>query len=300
MRLLAVALLLVGCNPFARHHEASGVLSDDLASLRTRYIEIKASYLDLADQPTGWLAVSDCDALLFNGLAAAVGLPVKLDLAEKEPGKLYRRPGADCYASGESSSTVSRDMITGALWGYWRTKNLAAAQRLANYGQSHDWIMGEPFPAAASRVVMSINDYGTLGRLIVALSNSKDQRDYFHVPMVYLPVAEDYEKHIQALSILLDGEITGSSALALDIDTLMLDRLTALAGDSPKDALFQAALGVYNADFGPAIALLLDDAYVYPTYVRGGSDAATSAYQIVHKLFAMNIVLKHSDGGVPQ
>lgn len=299
MRTVLLVALLCACNPFAKHHEASGVVSDDLATLRDLYVKTKASYVDLADQPTGWLAVSDCDAALFNGLVAAAGLPVKTELGEKEPGKLYRRPGPDCYVAGESSSTISRDMLVGYFWAYWRTRNLGAAERLADYGQAHSWIMGEPFPAAASRVVMSVNDYGILGRLIFALSGGKEQRDYFHVPAVFLPVAADYEKHIQVLSILLDGEITGGNALALDIDTLMLNRLQSLADDSPNDALFQAALGVYTADFAPAIRLLLDEEYVFPSYVRGSTDAATAAYQYAHWVFAANIVLTHSDGGVP-
>ncbi len=285
--------VLVACGILQKHSETDVSSTPATTVLEHRYQEKLAELNAKADQETGWPSATDCDGTLWAGLAAAAGAGVQLQLAEHAPGEIHRRPATPCWtdAGGDqgSASTVSRDMMTGYLWGIWARRDLAAAQRLADYGDAHTWIMGEP-ASDLSRVAMGTNLTGLLCRMVDKLSAGGDSRKCKNIPEAYFPVSGDYELHIQVLDILLQGEVNGGLKL-LDIDGMMLDRLKEAVAENPNDALFQAALGVYTGDFTASTNLLNSDSYVSPTYVRGADN-----YRLVDWVFAASIVLKHQKG----
>lgn len=290
---LALLFCLSAC---ARHHAETKPASDsrrgELQGLVAQKLQELAGQSDLT---TGWPSVRDCDAALWAGEALAAGAKPALSLAEWQPGEIHRRPLAsgECYPA-ESVSTVSKDMLLGYVYGSWAAGDLAALQRLADYGAAHEWVMGQPFPSEASRVVMAPDGAGLLGRAIEALSKGADKRLYREVPLACLTVSSDYEYHLQTLAILLDGEVADrlEGEALLDITTPCHDRLMANAAAFPKDALIQAAAGVYTGDFSAAYSLLLDPGYQAPSYVRGAP-----SYGTVHWLFAAHTVLKHEKDG---
>lgn len=298
LRLLLI-LSVVACSHSKNKAQDPGA-DERLEVLAEKFADKKASVSLLLDTETGWPSRSDCDGTLWAGKAKAVGLPVKLELAEYEPGQIHRRPPPSCWnkVDGDvgSKSTVSNDMILGYMWGLWNHKDLEAFKRLAKYGEDHNWVMGEP-AAMAARVILKTNQQGLLGRIIYDLSNGTDVRSYRRLFEYYPEVKEDYEMHLQALGILLQGEVNMDvanepGASLVDINDQMLQRLRDLVDADPKNPLFHAALGVYTGDFEKAITLLLDDTTPVPSYVRGDNPAALSG---VEWLFAADVILRTYD-----
>lgn len=287
--MVVAVVLAASCGYLERHDEKSAPAGSELDELRALR-DLKLAMLRAASDPaTGWPSVDDCDGTLWAGLAAAAGAGwVRIDLAEHAPGVIHRRP-TPCWTPEDgdvgSKSTVSNDMLSGYLLAIWRRADLEAARRLADYGEGHDWVMGAPFPAMATRVVMSTNLRGLLGSVIYRLSGGADSRDIRWLPPVYVAVSEDYERHLQTIGILLAGEL--GHGLALDVNGTLLERLKENAAAAPDDAFVQAVLARYSGDFEPPFALLLDPAYQCPTYVRGAD-----AYCMVHWLIAAEVVLR--------
>lgn len=308
LKILLLCFLAVGCAKERKHDESVGNITETKA-LKDKYEHLKFELQGMVDPDNGWPAPEDCDGLLWAGLTAALGLPVKLTLAEDQPGHWQRNPKKPpCWSleAGDQGAraTTSPDMMTGLLWAAWRTQDMGLLQRLAGWGETHEerlagilfgWIMGEPYPAEASRVVIRQNQYGLVGRMLYILSNGADDRSYRHEGTAYVQAPKDYERHIQTLGILLQGEANDGYRQygVVSIAEHELAVLKANAADHPGDALFQAAYGVYTGDFEQANALLLSDSYQYPSYVRGEPQRPL---ELVHWLFAAHIVLKYNGG----
>lgn len=287
--LLSAVALVASCGYWDHHADRSAPAGTRMDALRVAYQGWLEELRAAADPTTGWPSVDDCDGTLWAGEAVAAGADfVLVGLAELAPGEIHRRP-TPCWTpeGGDvgSKSTVSNDMLTGYLAALWRLGDLHAAVRLAEYGSLHDWVMGAPFPEEASRVVMSTNLRGILGTMIYQLSGGADSRDIRWLPPVYLPVVEDYERHIQTLGIRVAGEL--GHGLALDVNGQMLERLRENADAIPGDAFFQAMLGRYTGNFDRAFELLLDPGYQCPSYVRGAA-----SYCLIHRLIAADTVLR--------
>lgn len=180
-------------------------------------------------------------------------------------------------------------MLLGYIWCGWRAGKLDALQRLADYGEAHNWVMGEPFPEEAARVVLKPNQISLLGQALYALSGGDDNREYRHTPRKYFGGQTDYELHIQTLGIMLGSEISTAAREQglVDINGEELAILEQNAASYPGDALVQAALGVYTGDMTAAVNLLMSDSYEYPSYVRGAE-----LYKEAHWLFTASLVLR--------
>jgi hypothetical protein len=279
-----LTLGLSSCGVFERHKEKSPNADTRLTALQGEYVSRKAAYEEITLGTGGWPSVNDCDATLWAGEACSAGLQVRIQDAEYSPGEIHRRPAPSCFLNGQpngSASTVSNDMLLGYLSCLWQQQDLHALQRLADYGEAHNWVMGEP--ADSDRVYLKPNQQGILGRSLGALG---DSRSYANIPPAYFPVKADYEKHLQVLGILLNGEI--DSNFHLDVRGDMLDRLKDLADDK-DDALMQAAYGRYTGDQSRALDLLLGDTPI-PSYVRGEDN-----YKLVWWLKAASVVLEGYD-----
>lgn len=289
--------LALSCGLLKLHKEKDGSHSAETDALEVRFTKWQGELRNASDPETGWPSRGDCDGTLWAGLATAAGAGVRLDLAEYAPGVIHRRPFTPCWPDDtdgngkpDSATTISRDSLTGYLWGIWAQGNLGAAQRLADYGEANKWVMG--LPTGANEVEMRFNLTGLLCRMVDKLSSGADFRWCAAKPAVYVfPGDADYERHIMVLGILLQGEVAGGGPSLIDIDGEMLDRLEEAAGTDPRDALFAAALGVYTGNYEPALTLLNSDGYQCPSYVRGAE-----TYCLVHKLFAASIVLKYRKG----
>ncbi len=316
--LLAVAIVmaygLVGCSYFdADVPEHSSPSSTETQQLAVRADNVQAEIEAEADQATGWPSASDCDGTLWAGLACAAGVRnVNIDLAELSSGVIGRRPGphGDCRSDEQiatrSGSSVSNDMFQGFSWCVWRTKRLDLAQRFATACESRRLlqgalpacVIGEPYPESLDRVVLRPNGLSIVGKILYALTDHSDDRDYRTIPSVYSASGADFERHLAALGIALNGELTqgelplAAPELGVGVFT-MFDVLRRLADADANDWTAQAVLGVYTGDYAPSLKLLLAEPMVCPTYARGTTDADTAIYCKVSWLFAARLVLAH-------
>lgn len=319
--LAIIALSLTACSAFEKKADKPAADDPRIGELRLAAAQWSVSLTEKLDD--GWLARSECDSTLWNGLACAAGVPIKIELAEYSPGELHRRPAPSCWTkeAGDQGarSTISSDMILGYEACLWRRKDLDGLKRLASYGEAHDrtigWQMGEPYPEQLERVLLRPSAQGRLGTLIERLSDGDDKRSYRLIPELYAEVGADFEEHLQVVGMLIDGEADrlvrfktpgdevfeeGDQALEdlglIDIPKSGFQRLKDLARARPQDALIQCVLGIYTGDEMPPITLLLDPGYQCPSYVRSDDPAAAEAYCEVHKLLAADCVLRRFDG----
>lgn len=294
MRLaLLLALCLMSCSLLPGHKPKS-VDEDEraLASMLRDEFDLRlAAVRQLADPATGWPSVTDCDGTLWAGLLCAAGATeVNILEAEHFPGEIHRRPEIGCYPHDlngdgrpDSRSTISKDMVVGYVRCLWNRKDLEPLQRLADYGEESDWIMGKP-ESELGRVYIGVSNLpGIIGRAIDRLSEGYDRRPYRQWAPIFPPVKEDFEYHIQTQTILLEGDISGS------IRSQALERLGDHVKAMPNDYLAHVALGIYTDNMSEAVDLLLDDPEP-PSYVRGDSP---EAFALVHWLFAAKKALDH-------
>lgn len=300
--ILAILAVLVSCSK-ATEKPKAGPLSK-IEELRSAYEKKKDEAKEKFDKETGWPSKEDCDGTLWAGLARAAGVDsVAISLADYGNGKIHRRPGKPCWEGGKdlgSKSTVSRDMLLGYFWGQWAARDFAKLRDVAQYGEHHNWVMGEPFPEEAGRVLMTGNLIGLLGRLL-----KKDGTDkiYRKIQPLHSKSDTDYVRHLTVLFILLDGEAREGERYEWDAQVRMTyppevttmdvkpsekELLRWHAEKDPNDALFGVAFHLYeDGDFNKVADQLLDENFVYPTYVRGHEN-----YKIVHWLFVANQILK--------
>lgn len=264
--LLTICLFLAGCSYFEKHEEKTH--SSPIEQLQMKQYQIYSEVEAGLDPVTKWPTLRDCDGTLWAGIACAVGMPVGIHFAEYAPGEIHRRPYESCYTDRDNGSktTISRDMLTGYMACAHRWRDLSAMKRLAEYGEKNNWVMGKP-EWYVSRVLLGDNLKGILGRMIYELSFGADDRSYRSTPAIHLPVTEDYQRHIQVQTILLDNAITVPKTM--DITGNMLERLRANAEAKPEDPLFQAALGLFTGDQSKALELLMRDEMPCPSYARG-------------------------------
>lgn len=288
---IVFVLTLAAC---VSHKEQSSPASQR-ELLEQKKFTTSAELAKVADTETGWPSKTDCDGTLWAGIACAAGEPVKIELAEYSPGEIHRRPAPACWNSAQgdvgSKSTISNDGLLGYMWCAWAKKDLSAFQRLADRAETHDWVMGAPIEQVGD-VIMRPNQIGILGRAIYRLSDRNDDRYYRRTGRLYMPVEQDYERHLQALGIALQGEVTEGDLDLVDVDGLMLDRLKELVEAEPENPLYHAVLGVYTGDMAKAVELLLRDDSLVPTYIRGDNPVA---FLHTEWLFAASLALKRME-----
>ena len=141
-----------------------------------------------------------------------------------------------------------------------------------DYGEANKWQMGEP-GSAIGEVFLKPN-------VQIVLRRSADRGG--EAPTIYGPAKEDYQKHIQVLLILWEGEVYGA------ISKNAKDRLKDHSASFPEDVLFVTADSIYSGNIDTAIKLLLKG--VNPSsYVRGAD-----FYPMANWLMAARLALRHS------
>ncbi len=302
MKRLIPLFILAGCSYFERSVPEQSTTAAPRVDLQAKYDSMVAEIVAASDPVSGWHLNDDCDRTLWAGLACAAGVPgVKIDLAQLAPGVIGRRPDRACWDPelGEqgSKSTTSQDMATGYLLCAWRTKRLDLFETFATACESRSvgvdgqraCIIGEPWPAQAARVLLRSNLLGILGRAIYSISGGADKRDYRVLSPIYVGQPEaDYERHLQALGMIFDGEVDTQTPKLTDITPQQKDQLAALAAADPIDWTAAAGLAVYSGDYGPVLALLMAEPVVCPTYTRGDEIDCKVSWA-----FAARLVLDH-------
>ena len=228
-----------------------------------KYETLRFLYEKRLSEFEGWPSRTDCDAMLWAGIAKAAGVEIDLNEARSEDGKLYRRPGKDCYKKGQSRSDFSNDMLAG----YILASPPDDVARYYSYLESNNFVMGDGDIGAT---ILKPNIRATIGRII--------KRD-LGTRIPYLKSKKDYVRHIQMLLIYRDGLSTG---FITEQEYKMLKKY-----NRGKDYLLSSILAKYDGDNVESINMLLKD-IPSPSYVRGDR---VDRYRMAHWLLSAKISL---------
>lgn len=224
------------------------VETEDTLSLREKaayYIELLPSVQD----SYGFIGSKRCDSLLWTSL---VGLDSRVDVAieaaRAENDQWFRRPGKDCYKSGESKSTISRDMFTGLILHGVVHERLDLLQRIWDYAEEHKYIMGQGVP---SRTLMSGTLLSTLAQAIYYLGGP----DYAIrlTPAIWSSTSSGSDRHLKAIHIFLrewiDAPQVGEGRILKD-----------MMKEEPNNPLFAALNRQWSR-----VAQLLSNEFLWPS-----------------------------------
>ena len=286
--LLNLLLLLAACGQ-------SDYESSD--ALRAR----RESYLGLARQvqePVAGFVDSDkCDSLLHSALLGSGGAEVDLAAAREPSGRWLRRPThlPECLGSGDSRSTISRDMLVGVLWYAWAHRDLDMAERLWDFWESRDWKLGDSEHSLEpmSRIYGTPTLQATLAEVIHRLGGA--DHSIRRTPIRSVGGQTGFRKHLELLDILLWREMTG----ILSPDEYLI--VEQYARRYPEDALAQYVAGRYaEAErlllrHHPEDRLLTSADICSPlTYERDGRDPCPEegrTHAPIHFLFLSGLLL---------
>lgn len=204
-------------------------LPADLEQKQQIYRELAPS----RQNSNGFIETDHCDSLLLTSLLGAAGVPIAdIHAAEQEPGKWQRRDLASglCFPDGGSKSSISRDMLLGLMWYAWSQRDLTILEELYQYGEAHDWVMGEGDVARTGLRTLR----GTLAAAIHKLGGPhRPAAELITDPQ--LVAKSGYEAHLQILGMLLRGEIYG------ELPQRQLVIIGQLASSNPDSPIMQAA-----------------------------------------------------------
>lgn len=244
-----IALFITACGKKGEETYVEPTAKEKLQTKLVKYEELYKTQQDAF----GFIFTDKCDSLLFSSLAAT-NAKVSFDVtsAELNPGQWLRRPKAysECFAAGESKSTISRDMLLGLYWYIWSHKRLDLALDLYKYATAHNLVMGQGDPAAT---VLSPIMLATLAQLIHSMGGP----DYaVRYTTTVWTATEGYQAHLQALHILLRFELYGT------VNQNALNVLKVYRNNNPENPLFQYAISrLTDNDQTKAVDLLLKETY---------------------------------------
>lgn len=265
-RILLLSVLLISCGK--DKDQIDPVPSPRLQELKEAFEKNQALALELRDPATGWISVSDCDAMIWAGkyscsLGEASTVNLRASEYPEQPGRFDRRPPPFCWTKelGDqgSKTTWSRDMgIAGLIPAAWCKKDLKLLEDHAAFGEANNWNMGEP--VADGRGIYSNGLIGILYSTIKELGGENNEKR--KLPSFYFPGLNDYQAHLQMMDIWIRGEMKDS------ISSVMRDRIKEHSKREPDCPFYSYLNGLYSGSQDRTVELLLGSNEPKCSYVR--------------------------------
>jgi hypothetical protein len=197
-------LLMVACGPA---DSPTWRPSEELGQRAAGYVQLLPDVQD----PAGFVDTDRCDSLLFSALTAVgANQPIDIREAQLPDGQWLRRPVSypECFQSGQSASTISRDMLLGVFWYGWHFRDLDLLESTWQHLERNNFVAGE---GERSRTQVNPVLLGTLAQLIHRLGGP--DRAVRLTPAVWAPV-DGYERHLQVMHVMLRWEAGLESLVA--------------------------------------------------------------------------------------
>ncbi|SMF03248.1 hypothetical protein [Pseudobacteriovorax antillogorgiicola] len=229
---------------------------------RQQIAERRSLYLSSADTALDQYGfVEGCDGLLFSSLGVVGGLDIDLSQAESqvEPGRWYRSAGQDCFDTGRSESSISRDMLIGLAVALLQAQDLSAVERIIAYAEDNNGIIGEASNREDQfgRAFMTPSLEAIYHELRFRLGGiDSDRRGY--IPDL-TKGQRGFKAHLQGLGMLLRVQFYGG-LFAQDVEILQ-----ELANSQDRNSLFLALYGGLTDGDGDAAASALLDTEIFPS-----------------------------------
>jgi hypothetical protein len=203
-----------------------------------------------------------CDGLLFTALRGIGCGDVDIGTFQNAEGRWYRDPEHDCFIADRpqvengSDSSISKDMMVGAMNYLWWSKDLPKIDATIKYGKANNWVMGDAvdFETTSSKCLLSPGLVSLLFDMqenlsLGSISNTSQRTDV-------IPINTGFRAHLDVLHILLSGSVFGALTDS-EVETLKKQ-----AKRQPRNALFQAAYHLYtDGDQTIATELLMDESH---------------------------------------
>jgi len=203
--------------------------------LLSKYELYNALMLSHADS-NGFVDTDKCDSLLETALTNP---NANIFAAEVEPGTWLRRPQGyiECFAAGESRSTISRDQLLGVMLRCVNTRNIGCLKRLWDHGESTSWRMGEN---GWEHSIFTPDYIAVLAQAIYEVSRGKNDYTarWFKFPV--LSPETGYKAQLQVLFLMLREKVYGS------LDSSAERLFDQLADQNPRNPLMQVAAGRHD------------------------------------------------------
>ena len=287
MKLMAIILaifVVVGCGKKREANESPEPTMID--QLSTTYDAWIAQSIPMRGEHNGWITPSSCDGMLWTGLWASSprveGVDITASEYEQSPGRFGRRPPPHCWdeTNGDvgSKTTWSRDMLKGLMIWSYRRGHRDVLERHAEYGKRKNWKMGEPLDDG--RAVYTPSSIGELYSTIYAMGGEDNASRVW--PGTYTSGLNDYQAHLQMLSIYIRGTIAEQlnsadaipmpGAGLLDISNTMYDRIVEHSSREPLCPFYEYMRAVYDdGDLNHATELVMSPTWDCE-YMRDGDD----------------------------
>lgn len=252
IRLLMICfLILIACGSKERKDIDIDNRYETLEIKYNRYVEL----LNNAERfDSGWIT-KDCDGLLYNSIASISGVEnIDIEMAKDHNNKWYRTPRQNCYLTGQSGSSISRDMFLGLFWWIYQNQRLDLIKEIIDYGRDHKnvlgfWVMGD---GDITRTGIRTNLQATAHELRYRLGGA--DHDARKLPQFWTKETKGYATHLQFLHIFLRG------MLREKISEKAFEVMKHHVKYQPNNALFDIMYNMYvNNNFDNALSVLLDN-----------------------------------------
>lgn len=247
--ILFISLMFSSCSVYGPKSRVS-VFDSDIEQV---YIELIRS--EMQDE-NGFIDYKHCDSLLHTGLLGVhKKIKVNITAAELSPGQWLRRPinYDECYKSGESRSTISRDMLLGLIWYSVYNDRLDILENLWDYGVNHFWIMGED-DTGGFHTIMNSKMISLLARSIKYLGGNYS-KFWVNTPIKFSDNCGGYVCHLTALQIGLLAKINGG------VSESEFKVLKQLKNRNPNNILYQTLYHKYLDGDYTKVYNLIDSKY---------------------------------------
>ena len=227
IRILLAVLMMVSCSKSRTDDQSPPTLA--------QIAEVYRLHGDLADVPR-------CDSTTFYTHAAAMGVP-NVPIYESPAGHL-NRDKESCYPD-DSASETSREMYLGDLHNIWTNRDLAALNRIIDYGTRYNWIAGLG--------PQNINDISYLIPIMSIMKAKLEMSDSLESAL------SGFEGHVLLSYLWLWVRVNG------EIGPIGKEAISQLYQANPKEPMYSALWHrVSDGDFSETYSLLHDTKF-FPT-----------------------------------
>lgn len=152
--------------------------SHDTYGTDLQKLESKAgTYYELIGKDKEAVIEARCDGLTFRSLGYYVGIDYPLFKHEYKEKGHWHRDYKPCFSVGASRSEISRDGFIMLFIALFESKNLEALKAIKEYGQKHNWLMGEgPIKYTDIKILTPVL-YDMIEKLSLTTAETGEQRN---------------------------------------------------------------------------------------------------------------------------
>jgi len=244
LKVFLLALTLLACSKGKHEHTPPASINADVSAKRQLYCDLSKAQIEALGYAGG-----KCDGLLFTSLRAIGCADIGISQFQNDEGRWFRNPEKDCFivdpvTGGKKNqgadSSISKDMLVGAMSYMWWKKDKSAVDATVSYGEKHAWVMGQGIDAVAviSKCTLSPTLISTLYDIQKGLAQTPALVSTELINQI--PLNTGFRAHLDVLHALLVGSVHRS------LPDNEYQNLKMQAERQPNNLLYQAAYAQFS------------------------------------------------------